>query len=87
MSYILCAIVSLQTSTPLFSTNQCELRHTALMFGQITALLDYINSALKSMYEAWEDLLITMESKLAAYATVSTPPPHLLIIHQYIYSS
>ncbi|XP_064400180.1 anaphase-promoting complex subunit 4-like isoform X2 [Halichondria panicea] len=57
------------TSTPLFSTNQCELRHTALMFGQITALLDYINSALKSMYEAWEDLLITMDTKLAAYAT------------------
>ncbi len=41
------------------------------MFGQITALLDYINSALKSMYEAWEDLLVTVDSKIAVYSSVS----------------
>lgn len=45
------------------------------MFGQIAALLDYLNSALKSMYEAWEDILLTMDSKLAAYASVSDPLP------------
>ena len=63
-----------QTSTSLLLTSQCELKHVALMFGHVASLLDYMNSALKSMHEAWEDLLLMMDSKLATYASVSAPP-------------
>lgn len=43
----------------------------AIEFGHVSCHLDYMNSALKAMYEAWDDLLFNMDSQLAGYSQVS----------------
>ena len=59
-----------QLNTSLITERSHELQHLALKFGHISSLLEYMSSTLKSMHEAWEDLLLMMDSKLASYASV-----------------
>ena len=53
-----------------------------MKFGHIAALLDYMNATLKSMHEAWEDLLLMMETKLANYSSVSDSVVSLAVTMQ-----
>lgn len=45
-----------------------ELRMVALKYGQIASLVTYLTSTMSSIKEAWEDILLEVDSKLANYA-------------------
>ena len=60
-----------QLNTPLVAMRFHELQYLALKFGHISSLLEYMSASLKCMHEAWEDLLLMMDTKLASYASVS----------------
>ena len=42
----------------------------AMEFGHVTCHLEYMNSVLNAMYEAWDDLLFKLDSQLASYSQV-----------------
>ena len=48
-----------------------ELQHLALLYAHICSLLDYAGATLRCMHEAWEDLLLMVDAKLARYSTVT----------------
>lgn len=54
--------------TSIFSTYSQELRILALKFGRILTLDSYMDSTLNQMSEAWEDILLEMDSKLNKFA-------------------
>ncbi|XP_077992612.1 anaphase-promoting complex subunit 4-like [Glandiceps talaboti] len=54
--------------TPLLASRHQEIALFALKYGTITTLIGYLNNTLKAMSEAYEDILLEMESKLAKYA-------------------
>ena len=43
----------------------------ALNYGHVICYLDYMQEGLKAMYNAWDDLLFSLDSQLAGYAKVS----------------
>jgi hypothetical protein len=47
-----------------------ELQHLALLYAHIHSLLDYASATLRCMHNAWEDLLLMVDAKLARYSTV-----------------
>ena len=59
-----------QLKTSLVYARSLELQHLALKFGQVGSLLEYMSATLKSMHEAWEDVLLMMDTKLATYSSV-----------------
>ncbi|XP_006811614.1 anaphase-promoting complex subunit 4-like [Saccoglossus kowalevskii] len=54
--------------TPLLAARHQEIALFALKYGRIITLVEYLNNTLKTMSEAYEDILVEMESKLSKYA-------------------
>ncbi|KAL5022455.1 hypothetical protein ScPMuIL_001610, partial [Solemya velum] len=54
--------------TTLLSSRHKELRLVALKYGQISTLIGYLQSTIQQMAEAWEDILMEMDSKLLKFA-------------------
>lgn len=61
----------LQVEVSLLHQRCRELHHLALHHSHISSLLDYASATLRCMHEAWEDLLLMVDAKLARYSTVS----------------
>uniref|UniRef100_A0A2R5LB43 Anaphase-promoting complex subunit 4 n=1 Tax=Ornithodoros turicata TaxID=34597 RepID=A0A2R5LB43_9ACAR len=55
-------------SVPLLQKKSRELQVVALKYGQISSLLSYLSSTIMAITEAWEDILLEIDSKLAKYA-------------------
>ena len=68
-AYTLC--LPLQMSVDLIRERYCELQHLSLLYSHVSSLLHYTSDTLRCMTEAWEDVLLTMDMKLAKYSTVS----------------
>ncbi|XP_070540057.1 anaphase-promoting complex subunit 4-like isoform X2 [Ptychodera flava] len=60
--------------TPVLADRHQEIALFALKYGTITTLTEYLNNTLKAMSEAYEDILLEMESKLAKYAETKFTP-------------
>lgn len=59
----------LQTYTmPLLREKRRELRIITLKYGQVTSLVTYLAATMISVKEAWEDILLEVDSKIASYA-------------------
>ncbi|XP_077517919.1 anaphase-promoting complex subunit 4 [Amblyomma americanum] len=59
----------LQTyAMPLLKEKRRELRIITLKYGQVTSLATYLAATMTSVKEAWEDILLEVDSKLANYA-------------------
>ncbi|OWF41517.1 Anaphase-promoting complex subunit 4 [Mizuhopecten yessoensis] len=54
--------------TRLLSSRYQELRILALKCGQIATLIGYLQQTIQQMSEAWEDILMEMDSKLLKFA-------------------
>lgn len=54
--------------TPVLSVHSPELHALALKHGHIVSLLGYLSHTMHSITEAWENILLEMDSKLASYA-------------------
>ncbi|XP_041370961.1 anaphase-promoting complex subunit 4-like [Gigantopelta aegis] len=54
--------------TMLLASRHKELRLLALKYGQITTLIGYLQLTIQQMSEAWEDILMTMDTKLLTFA-------------------
>lgn len=54
--------------TRLLSSRYRELRILALKCGQIATLMGYLQQTIQQMSEAWEDILMEMDSKLLKFA-------------------
>ncbi|XP_071089402.1 anaphase-promoting complex subunit 4-like [Haliotis cracherodii] len=54
--------------TTLFASRHKELRLLALKYGQIATLMGYLQTTIQQMSEAWEDILMAMDSKLLKFA-------------------
>ncbi|XP_075545820.1 anaphase-promoting complex subunit 4 [Dermacentor variabilis] len=55
-------------NVPQLREKRGELRMVALKYGQIASLATYLTSTMSSIKEAWEDILLEVDSKLANYA-------------------
>lgn len=53
---------------PLLQKKVRELQVVALKYGQIASLLGYLSLTITAITEAWEDILLEIDSKLANYA-------------------
>ena len=71
-------------STPLVGQRSAELRHMAFKFGQFSSLLEYMRGTLTAMHEAWEDVLVMMDTKLASYAKASEHVWLNIVLYTYI---
>ncbi|KAJ9589849.1 hypothetical protein L9F63_017004 [Diploptera punctata] len=54
--------------TPVLAQRAPQLHALALKHGHIVSLLDYLSHTMHSITEAWENILLEMDSKLASYA-------------------
>lgn len=54
--------------TSLLASHDKELHLLALKYGQIATLIQYLQSTIQQMQEAWEDILLEMDSKLYNFA-------------------
>ncbi|XP_034239473.1 anaphase-promoting complex subunit 4 [Thrips palmi] len=54
--------------TPLLASHSRELYTLALKQGHISSLQGYLSSTMQAITEAWESILLEMDSKLASYA-------------------
>jgi len=54
--------------TPVLAVHSPELHALALKHGHIVSLLGYLSHTMHSITEAWENILLEMDSKLASYA-------------------
>ncbi|GFG34068.1 hypothetical protein Cfor_11412 [Coptotermes formosanus] len=54
--------------TPVLAVHSAELHALALKHGHIVSLLGYLSHTMHSITEAWENILLEMDSKLASYA-------------------
>ncbi len=62
-------VISLITfDTRLYSSRSEELEVLSLKYGQISSLLTYLDSTFAAMSEAWEDILLEIDSQLEKYA-------------------
>ncbi|KAK3927741.1 Anaphase-promoting complex subunit 4 [Frankliniella fusca] len=55
--------------TPLLASHSKELYTLALKQGHISSLQGYLSSTMQAITEAWESILLEMDSKLASYAS------------------
>lgn len=62
------AAVLVLYDTGLLSTRCHELAVVAKKMGKITCLMDYFDNTLQSMSDAWEDILLEMDTKLTEFA-------------------
>lgn len=53
---------------PLIKNKHQELQVVALKYGQIACLQGYLSSTIRAISEAWEDILLEIDSKLTNYA-------------------
>ena len=60
-----------QVDVGLIRVQHQVLRHLALHFSHMSSLLRYATETLHCMEEAWEDLLLVVDAKLAEYSKVS----------------
>ena len=68
------SVVSIITfDTKLFSSRSEELEVLSLKYGQISSLLTYLDKTFAAMSEAWEDVLLEVDSKLEKYASSLGP--------------
>ncbi|ESO93064.1 hypothetical protein LOTGIDRAFT_162087 [Lottia gigantea] len=58
----------LSYDTTLLASRHKEIRLMALKYGQIATLLEYLQTTIQQMSEAWEDILMEMDSKLLKFA-------------------
>ena len=62
-------VISIVTfDTKLYSSRCEELEVLSLKYGQISSLLTYLDSTFAAMSEAWEDILLEIDSRLQKYA-------------------
>lgn len=61
-----CYLMSFDTK--LMASRHKELRLMALKFGQVLTLKEYLQATVQQMSEAWEDILMEMDSKLLKFA-------------------
>lgn len=54
--------------TGLLSTRSRELAIVAKKMGEVICLMDYFDNTLQSMSDAWEDILLEMDTKLTEFA-------------------
>ena len=54
--------------TPVLAVHSPELHALSLKHGHIVSLLGYLSHTMHSITEAWENILLEMDSKLASYA-------------------
>lgn len=54
--------------TGLLSMRRRELAVVAKKMGEVTCLMDYFDNTLQSMSDAWEDILLEMDTKLTDFA-------------------
>lgn len=54
--------------TSLLASHDKELHLLALKYGQISTLIQYLQTTIQQMQEAWEDILLEMDSKLYTFA-------------------
>ena len=54
--------------TGLLSMRSRELAVVAKKMGEVTCLMDYFDNTLQSMSDAWEDILLEMDTKLTEFA-------------------
>lgn len=59
-------LVSIDTT--LLASRHKELRLLALKYAELSSLLEYLNSTIQQMTEAWEDILMEMDDKLLKFA-------------------
>ncbi|XP_054707714.1 anaphase-promoting complex subunit 4-like [Uloborus diversus] len=55
-------------SVSLLHENSEQIRIVALKYGQISALLSYLSSTIRCISEAWEDILLEIDTKIHNYA-------------------
>lgn len=55
-------------SIPLLYENVNEMKIVALKYGQISSLLTYLSSTIRAISEAWEDILLEVDTKIHNYA-------------------
>ncbi|XP_035206224.1 anaphase-promoting complex subunit 4-like [Stegodyphus dumicola] len=55
-------------SVSLLCDNTEEIKVVALKYGQISSLLTYLSSTIRAITEAWEDILLEVDTKLHNYA-------------------
>ncbi|KAK6185063.1 hypothetical protein SNE40_007384 [Patella caerulea] len=58
----------LSYDTTLLLSRHKEIRLMALKYGQLATLIEYLQTTIQQMSEAWEDILMEMDSKLLKYA-------------------
>lgn len=61
----------MQLDTGILNKRSSEFHHVALKYTKICSLVEYIGETLQSMNEGWEDSLLKVDRKLAAYSEVS----------------
>jgi anaphase-promoting complex subunit 4 len=62
-------VISVVTfDTKLYSSRSEELEVLSLKYGHISSLLTYLDSTFAAMSEAWEDILLEIDSQLEKYA-------------------
>ncbi|KAK2166972.1 hypothetical protein NP493_1295g01027 [Ridgeia piscesae] len=54
--------------TTLLASRHKQLQTLALKFGQLLSLMTYLHTTIEQMQEAWEDILLEMDSKLQKFA-------------------
>lgn len=58
--------------TPILESHSRELKYLATQHGYIISLLSYMSQTMESVTEAWENILMEMDSKLSSYASKVT---------------
>lgn len=61
-------VFTISLDTTLLASRDREIRMLALKFGQVLTLMTYVDSTIQQMCEAWEDILLEMDSKLLKFA-------------------
>ncbi|XP_017780796.1 PREDICTED: anaphase-promoting complex subunit 4 [Nicrophorus vespilloides] len=56
-------------NSEIFNTHVKELFNYAIKYKQIEVLVEYLSEAISSITEAWENILLEMDSKLAKFAS------------------
>ena len=60
----------LQYETHLLADQSLVVEQMVQEFGHVTCHLEYLNSVLTAMFEAWDDLLFNLDSQLEGFAKV-----------------
>ncbi|XP_052832693.1 anaphase-promoting complex subunit 4 isoform X1 [Octopus bimaculoides] len=63
-----CGYYLASMDTTLLASRHQELRLLALKYAELSSLLEYLNSTIQQMTEAWEDILMEMDDKLLKFA-------------------